>query len=349
MEVHTYYQDQYLVYDPATSPDYEVVSVSRFGYRLRPGDYGYDSSKDARLAEIQQSEWPPSVYTMPVFSSRSGQWEERPFARQGEATRTIADMMKYGGWPDRQRNAVYWQGALYIHCQTNFVMRISLSSGKYHVIQPPMGIEIVGYPQFYLGKSAKGVYCASIKEGCRVRVWSLDESGRNMEWVLKHDRNLSKWLLKHKLEYDRRPSPNNHGRKAKGPWNFQDINYYYENNSHHEDDGVSMETPVEQELECCSEASSMDDEKFAWSSDDEDRHYNGYMNILGFHPFKEIIFLGESITRGLGYHWNSSKVEVLGNIYPAEYEQELGNEQFIESSFPYTPCLLGQTIGEDSR
>ncbi|WVZ60051.1 LOW QUALITY PROTEIN: hypothetical protein U9M48_010119 [Paspalum notatum var. saurae] len=178
-------------------------------------------------------------------------------------------------------------------------MRISFSSDKYHVIKPPMGIEMESHARFYLGKSVKGVYCASIKERCGVQVWSLNESGRNMEWVLKHDKNLSKWLLKHNFE----------DKVVNGPWKFQDINYYYENDNHHEHNGVSMEAPVEQELECCSEA-SVDDEKFAWSSD-EDRCYSGYMDILGFHPFKEIIFLGESISRGFAYQWNSSKTDML--------------------------------------
>ena len=57
------------------------------------------------------------------------------------------------------------------------------------------------------------------------------------------------------------------------------------------------------------------------------------MEIFGFHPWKEIIFLSESITRGLAYHLSSSKVEVLGNIYPAGYENELINEQRLNSSF----------------
>ncbi|WVZ60026.1 hypothetical protein U9M48_010099 [Paspalum notatum var. saurae] len=361
VEMDTYYQDEYLVYDPATSPDYEVVSVTRFrcGPEREPGDY--DTSEDAlsSLAEmIKQPEWPPSVCILPVFSSRTGQWEERSFARQGEALRTIDDMMEHGGWPDdQQHNAVYWQGVLYIHCQTDFVMRVSLSSDKYHVIKPPAGIEMECYPipQIYLGKSAEGMCCASIKERCRVRVWSLNESGRDVaEWVLKHDVDLSKWLLKHELEYTR-PASRYYRPNVKGPWNFQDINdyyYRYKNNCHHKDDGVSMDEPTEQEVEeCCSEASSVDDEKLTWSSDDEDRRcYDGYMDILGFHPYKEIIFLGESLARGLAYHWNSSKVQVLGNIFPARYEEELPNERSIIFSFPYTPCMLamGQTAGDNS-
>ena len=101
-----------------------------------------------------------------------------------------------------------------------------------------------------------------------------------------------------------------------------------------------MEAPTEEKIEWASQAA--EDKEFTWSSDDECGS-NGGLEILGFHPCKEIIFLSESITRGLAYHLNSSKVEVLGNLYPAGYEKELGNEQVLQSSFPYTPCWLTQT------
>jgi hypothetical protein len=202
------------------------------------------------------------------------------------------------------------------------------------VIKPPLGIEVKSGPEFYLGKSSKGIYCASIK-GCRVQVWNLVESSYQMEWVLKHDRYLSKWFSKHKLEYSRPCA--NYGRKIQGPWASQDINYYYNCRNRDHD----MEEPTEEKIGWSSQAS--EDEKFTWSSDDECGSCSGYMEILGFHPCKEIIFLSESITRGLAYHLNSSKVEVLGNLYPAGYEKELGNKQVLQSSFPYTPCWLTQT------
>ncbi|KAF8681747.1 hypothetical protein HU200_045184 [Digitaria exilis] len=240
------YEDMYLVYDPAVSPDYDVVSVSRHMHR---SDYSCDIDND-----IEQSEWPPSVCILQVFSSRTRQWEERSFAREGRAIGTVADMRDW----HKQRNAVYWRGALYIHCQTDFVMRISLESDKYHVIEPPTGIEVLNFfPQIYLGKSAKGVYCASINNGrWKVRVWNLVESGATMEWVLKHDKDLLKWLLKNKLQYSR-PFKNY------GPWTLQDINYYDYDESDEDD---NMEALVDEELEWRSQASS--DGKSAWSTDD---------------------------------------------------------------------------------
>jgi len=105
-----------------------------------------------------------------------------------------------------------------------------------------------------------------------------------------------------------------------------------------------MEAPTEEKIGWSSQAS--EDEKFTWSSDDECGSCSGNVEILGFHPCKEIIFLSESITRGLAYHLNSSKVEVLGNIYPAGYDKELSNERLLESSFLYTPCWITQTADD---
>ncbi|CAL4943588.1 unnamed protein product [Urochloa decumbens] len=170
---------EHLVYDPAVSPDYEVVSVSRFHYRLQPGDYLYDSSRDRGDPAIEQSEWPPSVWILQVFSSTTGQWEERSFAREGEAVGTIADMRRHWGRMGYKWNAVYWRGALYVQCQADYVMRISLSSHKYHVIKPPAVI-IGQYSQLYLGRSAKGM---SIQK----HQWKRNLNGAHKhQWMMRY-------------------------------------------------------------------------------------------------------------------------------------------------------------------
>ncbi|TVT98527.1 hypothetical protein EJB05_56139, partial [Eragrostis curvula] len=352
--------EKYLVYDPTISPHYEVFSITSFWYN------------NNRLPEdpvVEQSEWPPSIYVIHVFSSRTGCWEQRSYVREGEAAGTIADMRHS---PGDQRNAVYWRGALYVHCQSDFVMRISLANNKYQVIKPPKGIELQHFPQFHLGKSEKGVYCASIHGRCRIRVWILDQSPYKMEWVLKHNNNLIEWLLKNNLE-NVRHCP---GRKVIGPWILDDVNYYYGKHMQDDDDA---ETTVQERLKwsleasegvkfaCdtdnddkvyydsddsivgektgCSSSEGLLDEKLVWSFDCKDdilngKWYSGYIEVLGFHPYKEIVFLSESITRGLAYHLKSSKVQIMGNLYPARYHQELGNEQLIRSSFLYTPSWL---------
>jgi hypothetical protein len=125
MEIKHTFQFEYLAYDPTESPYYEVVLITRFHWVHRPGDCLYDSSRDTLDPEIEQSEWPPSVCILQVFSSRTEQWEERSFAREGNPIGTVSGMRP--DWPNDQRNAVYWRGALYVHCKTDSVMRYILT------------------------------------------------------------------------------------------------------------------------------------------------------------------------------------------------------------------------------
>jgi hypothetical protein len=71
MEIKGTFQVEYLAYDPATSPYFEVVSVTHFEWIRKPEDFLYDSSTDAVDHEIEESEWPPSVCIFHVFSSRT--------------------------------------------------------------------------------------------------------------------------------------------------------------------------------------------------------------------------------------------------------------------------------------
>ncbi|CAM0875722.1 unnamed protein product [Alopecurus aequalis] len=107
-----FYTNNYIVFDPAVSPHYEVLSVPRVRYR--------HSGLKVDPA-IETSEWPPSPCAMHVFSSRTGQLKEMSFVREGDAAGTIADM-RADSLP-RKRHAVYWQDALYVLCETNFLMR----------------------------------------------------------------------------------------------------------------------------------------------------------------------------------------------------------------------------------
>ena len=91
-EIKSTFQVEYLAYDPTESTDLEVVSVTRFLWVNNPGDCLYDSSRDAVDPETEQSEWPPSVCILHVFSSRTGQWEERSFTREGDSMGTVPGM-----------------------------------------------------------------------------------------------------------------------------------------------------------------------------------------------------------------------------------------------------------------
>ena len=99
----------------------------------------------------------------------------------------------------------------------------------------------------------------------RLWVWILDESCSRMEWVLKHNSSVG---LK-------QPMKNYVAQHVKGPWILENTN---------REKGEIFEAPAEQESE--------------WNSDDdEDRdgnvvHYQ-HFGILGYHPYREIVFLNE--------------------------------------------------------
>ncbi|WVZ53786.1 hypothetical protein U9M48_004682 [Paspalum notatum var. saurae] len=70
---------------------------------------------------------------------------------------------------------------------------------------------------------------------------------------------------------------------------------------------------------------------FEWHSDDENillpqdgaRQHLFYTEILGFHPYKEIVFLVHSFT-DLAYYLKSCKLEFLGDLYPPNYTYYAG-------------------------
>ncbi|KAJ1274850.1 hypothetical protein BS78_05G091600 [Paspalum vaginatum] len=302
--------DEYLVFDPTLSPDDFEIFIS-------PG-----VPFDLRLEDdvCEESEWPPSTLIMSVFSSKSGSWEERAFFREGEAAGTLPGMV----WSNRfcAHQCAYWRGAVYICCCDCFVMRVSLSDNKYRVIRLPTG----GDGEFYLGKSTKGIYCASFFQvGAQLRVWFLNDRCGDCpaEWVLKHDRDIFPILPN--LDYDE---------QCDGPWILQAFHYW----------GHDPYSDVEDINKAIVE------EKFEWDSDNDsvlkpgNRSKDCYIVFIGFHPFKEVVFLSDKFDRVLAYNWRSSKLQDLGKLFPKFYtDHDLHyHHPMLKDSFPYTPCWLGE-------
>lgn len=185
----------YLAFDPTLSSHFEVfqipyVDVFRHRSELNPA--------------IEGIEWPPSTCVLHVFSTRTRQWEERSFVREGEAAGSLAIIRR--DFPNFLHNAVYCRGVLYVRCQTNFVMRISLSDGKYRIIKPPVEIERYEESNIYMGLSQKRVYCTFFDDPDIIYI--LDESYGKMEWVQK---NVISCLVIHAFQ------------QTDGPWTLQDI------------------------------------------------------------------------------------------------------------------------------
>lgn len=99
----------YLAFDPSISLHYKAFLVPD-------------------VDPISDAEWPPAVYKLPVFSSRSGWfWGEKAFVREGGPVGTAADVrldsVEPVFWGPQRRYAEYWRGALYVHCRGAYVMR----------------------------------------------------------------------------------------------------------------------------------------------------------------------------------------------------------------------------------
>ncbi|KAL6897355.1 hypothetical protein ACP4OV_007051 [Aristida adscensionis] len=317
-----FYTDEYIAYDPAASPHYEVVSVPRVRVRVYRGDEAREL-----VPGLEGSEWPPASCAMHVWSSRTRRWEARCFVREGQPAGTIADMRvdTRVGTRTEHREAAYWRGALYVLCQADFVMRLSLSSDTYQVIQPPvpefelyddcMYDEILGGRRLSIGKSKNGVYSILVDQS-HIRLWILDETDGQIKWEPKpfYWPPPSVTTPLHSLESD-------------APWMLQPILSY----------GDSFDSDI---------AEAMAPEKFEWDSDvdnvlePEKWGFRWFITFLGFHPFKEVIFLNDSTQRVLAYHMNGFKIQYLGDVLPRDAGRYINDDVCVQSSFPYTPCWM---------
>ncbi|GJN01974.1 hypothetical protein PR202_ga19280 [Eleusine coracana subsp. coracana] len=192
---------------------------------------------------------------------------------------------------------------------------ISLSNDKYRVIEMPSDVEWTDYSDFYLRKSEKGLSFASFRDWYDLWVWVHDESHDQIEWVLRHQIDMTPILCV--LDYDE---------QIEGPWILQDVS----NNK--DDDNPSVK-----------------EKNFEWDSDNDDvinveyeaaQRHHGEITVLGFHPYKDVVFLNVVARRAVAYHLNCLVVQDLGNISPKDYDAVAGVFAEILMSFPYTPCLM---------
>ncbi|VAH89540.1 unnamed protein product [Triticum turgidum subsp. durum] len=249
----------YLVFDPALSRGYEVLLFRREPEKPKKFDLieflsllddmsvgeedveneGQDEpAGEPSMDDLHRlTEWPQSQWTLPVFSSATGEWQERSFVREGEAVKTMASMqldaVQPMEWGPRWRYSVYWRGALYVHCRGAFVARISLSDGKYRVFNTPIDFEESKHACPYLGKSEKGVYFVTIhKYNNLLRVWNLSESSGPIDWVLKHTIELDESTLWAATRF--------YQHEINGPWILEDNN---------NDDVENKMVPLKEDIE----------------------------------------------------------------------------------------------------
>jgi hypothetical protein len=175
----------------------------------------------------------------------------------------------------------------------------------YEVIKSPTGGKVNERTRLYLGKSKKGLYCALISQDRRpqLQIWLLTESCGIMTWGLKIDVSLVQLVARFPRVYDDEGNT--------GPW------ILHEGNCDEDAEGTLVEDNFEWVF----------DNGIIHETEDKVERCHGLVDFLGFHPFKEIVFLWVS-RRAIAYDFSSSKVHDLG---------QLDVECFGEC-FPYTPC-----------
>ncbi|CAD6250747.1 unnamed protein product [Miscanthus lutarioriparius] len=189
--------------------------------------------------------------------------------------------------------------------------------------------ELTEDENFYLGKSINGIYCASIFQGSQLQVWFVNDQcvHGQTEWVLKHGRDIFPILPN--LNYDE---------QCDGAWILQE--FYCWGQEHSDDEAYTVAY--------CNEA--ILEEKFVWDSDNDNvlepgsRSKDSFLDFLGFHPYKEVVFLSDKFDRVLAYNWSISKIQDLGKVFPKFYiDWDLHfHHKYVSASFPYTPCSLGE-------
>ncbi|XP_044444586.1 uncharacterized protein [Triticum aestivum] len=342
--------DAYLVFDPAESPHYQVFSVPREPDKVPPNNESNERSKEPMESPPEQSDEegeeqsdeegedepeeegdsPINVFswTLNVFSSSTRQWQKRLFVREAQALESMPNMpldqlYPTSPWgPKRCRQSVYWQGSLYLHFHGVFVLRLSLSDGKYRVIELPTNIEESVEVRTYIGKSERGVYFSAIHDGDRLQVWNLMESSERIDWMSKKpiDIDLSVSAIVQSGWSD-------HFEVIGKTWIFDDVN---------DVDGNIRKIRIE---------------NLDWDSDDDNvvniedcsKYFGSHVFFLGFHPYKEVVFLGLISYRrvvAMACHLNSTKFQYLGRLHPRDYSCD----DYIQGPFIYTPCMIGYLL-----
>ncbi|KAM0926413.1 hypothetical protein ACQ4PT_003501 [Festuca glaucescens] len=315
---------EYLMFDPTVSLHYDVLFFQEPPLEHRPMNddlerlfpnrpsFGVDW-KHRRLPDrgLGSMAWPPVSYSVQVFSSRTGLWEEKRFVQEEHTPVTVSDI-----WSDpwgrrsywlkynvKRYHAVYSQEAFYTGREQVFATD---SDERKKDIKPKV----------YLGKSQQGVYYAVLYEN-QLRVWVLHEvadSGGPPAWELKHQAMLESSFLRH---YARR--------RVQASWNLDRCDWkgHTEYRRDHDwDSGDDSVADGEEEVgsitDCLKECA------------------NERSNLLGFHPHKEIIFFGKRFD-GFAYYLRSCKFQYLGSILPTGCHRIQWEEAY--GSFIYTPCM----------
>jgi hypothetical protein len=142
-----------------------------------------------------------NVISILVFSSQTGQWENREFMPGRCAPRHLYDMVTapHPSCVKIWKTAEYWQRSLYVHCWNNIVMILRNSERVYDMALLPGKAygdnkfeEMSELPKrTILVNYEKGVHYVTLDK-LQLHVWKLTESiDAKVGWMLAHKADLS--------------------------------------------------------------------------------------------------------------------------------------------------------------
>jgi hypothetical protein len=196
-----------------------------------------------------------------------------------------------------------------------------------------------------------GVYLATLHDNYQLRVWTLTESSRWTHWVLKHHVDLEPLTMVDL--HDIRVFENTWTIGDDDNIRYYDYNFDDDEEEEEEDEDEEEEEDEddgeEEEEEEEGEEEEVTSEESDWNSDDDNilniEDYgtcDGTITFLGFHPYKEVVFLGLRSLVGVAYHLKSLKVQYLGKMRAKDYHNlPIGG---IHECFAYTPCMTGKLL-----
>ncbi|CAL5034605.1 unnamed protein product [Urochloa decumbens] len=253
-----------------------------------------------------------------LYNDGTQRWEDRSIVREGEAI-AVPDLLQSSAI---HYYSAYCHGSLYMHFEEGYLVRLTLSDDKYQVIKTP-ALAVINPSEnglVLIGKSKGGIYCAFTCE-YQLRIWFLHEFGAETEWILVHETDLLVAIearVHHNID---------------GPWILQSP--WMKNLV---EDGTTEEGVLEWDFDT-------DNIPDVDIQDVDTRCYDGAhdVRIIGFHPYKEVIFLHHlNCCYAVAYHWNSSKVQYMSRkLWTSYYEER------AESYFIYSPCWTGD-LSEDN-
>ncbi|KAF7062511.1 hypothetical protein CFC21_069101 [Triticum aestivum] len=136
-----------------------------------------------------------------VFSSQTGQWEDKKFAPGRCAPGHIYDVVTTPrGFKRLAWSAEYWHGSLYVHCHSGVLLILRCSEGVYDMVQLPGDLapyddeedkESWDLPKRSVLASYERGVCYVTLNKYHLMVWALIEStDGQLEWTLAHEADL---------------------------------------------------------------------------------------------------------------------------------------------------------------